>query len=50
MWSSEEFGASNIDLEVISIQMVFKTTGLDENSKGISVDGEVRRRQNTGEL
>lgn len=37
-----EFCASNIDLEVISIQMIFKTMGLVENSKGISVDGEVR--------
>lgn len=37
-----EFGASGIDLEVISIQMIFKATELDKNRKGITIDKELR--------
>lgn len=34
-------GVTDINLEVISIQVVFKAMGLDVNSKGVTVDGEV---------
>lgn len=35
-----DFGASDIDLEVTSIQMIFKAVGLDTNRKGIIIDEE----------